>query len=477
MRDNIKKNYIYNLCYQILIVIIPIVMTPYISRILGATNLGVYDYCLSISTLIVTFSLIGIGNYGNRQVAYTRNNKENLSKTFFEILAAQFFLGVITLLIFAIVCYFNKIYLKHLVVFLAWIMASILDCTWLYLGVEDMKYTVAKNTIAKLLFVIGTFIFIRDKSDLSIYIFLFGISVLIANLLAYTQVKKYVNKCSISLKNICIHIRNSFILFIPTVTTQIFLSIDKLILGRLGDNISNVSIYSNADKIIQIPLSLITVMNVVMMPRIANEFSKNNKDKIKNYLINSAEIAIFMAFPICMGLFIISDNFIPWFLGDEFLKSIIALKLLTPIVIGNTLIGISANQYFIATNQNKILISSSISSTIINLTLDIALVPQYGVKGICIATVLSMMVTVIIQYYYMSKQLEIKSIYLAIARYFTYSILMSFGIYCITGDMSPSPISTLIQIGLGGVIYISICIMRKDKIIIEFISTVKKILF
>lgn len=477
MIDNIRKNYIYNLCYQVLIVIIPLVMTPYISRVLGSTNLGIYDYCLSISTLIVTFSLLGIGNYANRQIAYTRNNKESLSKTFYEILCGKLFLGIIALIIFTMVCYFNRIYFKYLIIFLVWIIANILDCTWLYLGVEDMQYTVAKNIIAKLIFVVGTFIFIRDKSDLSLYIFLFGISVLIANLLAYTQVPKYVNKCSISFKNMYIHIWNSFKLFIPTVTTQIFLSIDKLILGSMSDNISNVSIYSNADKIIQIPLSLITVMNVVMMPRLANEFSKNNKDKINEHLINSAEISMFMAFPICLGLFVVSDNLIPWFLGDEFFESINTLKLLTPVVIGNTLIGISANQYFIATNQNKILIISSVCSTCINLILDIALVPIYGVKGICIATVLSIIITVVIQYHYMNKQLKIKSIYLAMYRYFIYSVFMSLCIFFITSKMKPSPLCTLLQVVLGGIIYISICIIKKDKVIMELISMVKVIIY
>ena len=91
--SKISKNYLYNLIYQVVVLILPLLITPYVARVLGAHQLGIYDYVNSIVTLVYTLGLLGIGHYGNRECAYTRDNKEELSETFWSILAIQIILG------------------------------------------------------------------------------------------------------------------------------------------------------------------------------------------------------------------------------------------------------------------------------------------------------------------------------------------------------------------------------------------------
>lgn len=465
MDNRLKKNFLYNLVYQIIIVIIPIFITPFIARTLGPKSLGIYDYCFSSATIVITVCLIGVGNYGNRQIAYIRDETEKLSNCFFSIMFLQFILAIIAIIVFLFVTIFCD-YGNYMILFIILVIGQGLDCTWFYLGIEEMKYAVIKNIVAKLLYVFATILFVRSSKDLSMYIIFYGLSVLIANISAYKNLSQYID-FTINKKYICDSLFCNFCgalkLFLPVVTTQILLSIDKIILGLNSSDISVVSFYSNSEKIIQIPLALITVINAVMMPRLANEFSNSNYNNIKNYIINTAKVMLFFASPLMIGIFICSDYFIPWYLGDSFSSCIIGLKYLSPIVIGNVLIGITGSQYFVATNQTKVLFVSNVSSAMSNIILDVLLIPLFGLKGACVATVIAIYINVIIQYFIMSKQINIRIIITSLIKYINYSILMGAILFFFSSHMSNTVKTTIIQIIIGIASYILINYLFKDE--------------
>ncbi|EMF0152770.1 oligosaccharide flippase family protein, partial [Enterococcus hirae] len=80
MKSNLKTNFIYNSAYQMLSMIVPLVTTPYISRVLGADGVGIYSYNYSIAAYFVMFILLGLNNYGNREIAIERSCKEKVSR-------------------------------------------------------------------------------------------------------------------------------------------------------------------------------------------------------------------------------------------------------------------------------------------------------------------------------------------------------------------------------------------------------------
>ena len=92
--NSIKKNFIYNLIYQVLIVLFPIVTSPYISRVLGSDGLGVYSYRYSIANYFVIFAMLGISTHGNRSVAMVRDDREKVSQTFWNIYVAHLIIAV-----------------------------------------------------------------------------------------------------------------------------------------------------------------------------------------------------------------------------------------------------------------------------------------------------------------------------------------------------------------------------------------------
>ena len=82
---SIRKNFLYNMVYQVLILILPIITTPYISRALGAEAVGIYSFTVSIVTYFTLFGTLGVLMYGQREIAYARDNVTKRKRVFWEI--------------------------------------------------------------------------------------------------------------------------------------------------------------------------------------------------------------------------------------------------------------------------------------------------------------------------------------------------------------------------------------------------------
>ena len=132
LEKSIKKNYLYNLVYQVLILILPIATTPYISRVLGSENVGIYSFTISIVTYFMLFGSLGINLYGQREIAYIRENKEERKKTFFEIVIFRFITMAITIFIYYCIFARNNIYEKYYKILILYLFATAFDISWFF---------------------------------------------------------------------------------------------------------------------------------------------------------------------------------------------------------------------------------------------------------------------------------------------------------------------------------------------------------
>lgn len=173
--NKIVKNYIYNLLYNVLVLLAPLITAPYLARVLGATRLGIYSYVNSVTSVVISISLVGLSSYGSRQVAYERDDKEHLSKIFSNIISLRFGLGILGTLIYFLFAGFSN-YQYYFALYYIYYLGNVLDCTWLFVGVEDMKIPALKNTLAKIISIAGIFLLVKTKDDLSKYIFILAIS-------------------------------------------------------------------------------------------------------------------------------------------------------------------------------------------------------------------------------------------------------------------------------------------------------------
>ncbi len=476
-KNSITKNYIYNLSYQILTIILPLITTPYLSRVLGADSVGIYGYTLSIVTYFILFGSLGVSIYGQREIAYNQEKKYDRSKIFYEILIMRFITLGVSLLLFYITFCINGEYSIYYKILTLEILATSLDISWFFQGLEEFKKTVLRHIIIKIISVISIFIFIKSKEDLIIYFFIYVLSNLLGNVSLWFYLPKFL--CKVNWKDIKFykHFKPTIALFIPQIAMQVYTVLDKTMLGNLIKDMTEVGNYEQSQKIIKLALTLVTALGTVMSPRIANTVAKNKKGDVENYLASSFNFVWFLGIPIMLGIVAVAKNMVPWFLGEEFTKSISILIVGSPIVLFIGLSNVIGIQYLIPAKKQKVLTISVIIGAAVNFICNLILIPIFKSIGAMVASVLAEFSVAIIQLLYIKKEISIKILYDGAQKYIVSGIIMCIFTYLLGTLLKPTISSTIIQIILGTIIYIIMLVILKDKTVFNFINKMKKKIF
>ena len=470
--NKLVKNYIYNVLYQMFLIIVPLITAPYLTRVLTSDSLGIYDYVNSVVSIITTIGLLGLQSYGYRQIAYFRDDSKKVNEEFSTIFQLRIGL-LLVITVFYLLAIFRLEYKVYFGIQYVLIVAQFLDVSWVFIGFEDLKIVSLRNFLAKFITVIGIFLLIKDDDDLWVYFALFAFTTLLTTLSVFPLSKRYVKYQHISIKKSIGHLMPTIKLFIPQVATLLYLQFDKIMLKQITGSTSQVAYYSYAEKIINIPLAVITALGTVMMPRLANLYSNNEKEEIELYLKRTITFAMFLAIPMMVGLSAIAKNFIPWYLGKEYMASAIAIIILSPICVLNALTNILGAQYLTAVNQTRVLTIAYYGSAFINLGLNAILIPRYGYVGAAIATVVCSFASFIIQYAYVKKDIEIKGIYIQVIKNIIASTIMAFVIHFVGKGGEISSQTTFWQVISGFMSYIIVAFILKDEILLYIIKKLK----
>lgn len=460
--NKLVKNYVYNLVYQIVVIIVPLITIPYLTRVLQPENLGIYTYVTSSASIINTIGILGLYNYGNRQIAYTRDNIEVRDKTFNELMSLRLFLCLFSSCIYFIWATQTE-YTMYFIIYYPWLFASFIDVAWFFSGIEEMGTIVIKNLFIKLFSLIFIFTLVKNANDLYKYFYIVSVITLLACLSMFFQIRKKSISFKFSLDNSRNHLKDAILLFLPQLASLFYLQVDKIMIEILSGDISQLAFYDQAEKIINIPFTLITALSVVIMPRIANEFKKGNLNLLNDYIYKSARFSMMVSISMFFGINGIKDNFIPWYLGTEFLDVIQAVGIISPIILTNTLMNVSGTQYLTAINETKVLTISSVLAAIINVIANIILIPHMGFYGAAIATVISSFICVIVQLIAMNKMISIAPILCGLWKYFSSGIVMFVFLKIISVYLISSILNTLLLVIIGGGIYFTLLFILRDK--------------
>ena len=194
MKKSIAKNYIYNLIYQMLSILLPVITTPYLSRVLGAENIGIYGYTISIVTYFILFGTLGISMYGQREIAYKAQNKKEQSKTFFEIIILRAFTLTISIITFYIIFGRSGDYAVYYRILIIQLVANLFDISWFFQGIEEFDKTVIRNLVIKMLSLVLIFVLVNRPEDLWKYFLIYVGAELIGNLTLWLYIPKYLEK-------------------------------------------------------------------------------------------------------------------------------------------------------------------------------------------------------------------------------------------------------------------------------------------
>ena len=149
-----------------LTILLPLVTTPYLSRVLGSENIGIYGYTISIVTYFILFGTLGVSVYGQREIAYVQDNKKSRSKLFWEIIITRCITLAISSFIFILVYSFRGNYVVYYRILLIQLVANLFDIAWLFYGLEEFDKAVVRNLVIKLIGLILIFVTVKTQNDL-----------------------------------------------------------------------------------------------------------------------------------------------------------------------------------------------------------------------------------------------------------------------------------------------------------------------
>lgn len=476
---NLKKNFGYQMIYRILTVITPLITSPYLARTLGVESLGKYSASQAFVNYFVLFAMLGIENYGNRTIAKVQDDKSEKSKAFWNIYSIQFVAAISSMLVYIVLV--NTFILPELkVIYLLqglWLIDSLLNINWFFWGCEQFKLTVTRNIVIKILSVISILCFVKKPEDLWIYVVIMGLSMVLAEGALWLFLPKYVTYYKIKWSEVSNDIKPILQLFIPVLALSVFHIMDKTMLNMLSDD-ANSGYYYNADKLINIPLQLITGMSAVMLPRVANTLQTEGSKKVVVLLTKSAELTLFLTCSIAFGIGAISDCFVPFFFGKGYEPCIILIKVFVPVLIIKALSDFVRTQYLIPTGKDQLYTVAVLGGAISNIIVNYVMILRLGALGAVIGTLVAELIVLIIQTLGIRKELSLKNIIGKNYVYILFGIIMFAVVTMISTHIL---VAGVLKVGLliivGALLYMTLCILywtiNKQSIFSRYIPWVK----
>ncbi len=468
-RKSLKRNYIYNLIYQLLVIILPLVTTPYISRILYADGIGVVSFAESIVSYFVLFASLGVGLYGQREISYYQDDKDKRSEVFWNTLIFKFITSAVILLLYIIVSIF---YFKSNIyyIFSISILSVFFDITWFYQGMEEFGKIVVRNIIFKILSIAFIFLFVKSKSDIGLYAFSICFFTFMGSISLWVYLKHYVSKPIFENIKPFKDFRVIISLFIPTIAIQVYTVLDKTMIGIITKSDFENGYYDLSIKISKILLTIITSLGVALIPRVGLLYSNNDDDNLKKLIYKSYRFVWFMGIPLCFGLFMISNNFVPWFLGAGYDKVAILIKILSFLIIIIGLSNVTGMQYLIPTKKQNAFTISVCIGALVNLVLNYILIRNFLSIGAATASVIAECAVTAYQIYRIRKEISAKKILFEGRNYFIAGFFMVLIIYVFMRNLIPSVKNSMLIAIVGAVSYFVILTILKDKFLYEYIE-------
>ena len=480
-KKNVKKNYIYNLIYQIFLLIVPLVLTPYVSRVLGADGVGKYSFSYSLITYFTILANIGFTYYGQREIAKYQNDDYSKSKAFWEILICRFLFVIISLGLNLILYSLNVYgsYSQLMLILSINVLAVGFDVTYYFQGNEEFGKIVTRNAVIKLLSIVLIIWLVNDSNDLWVYTLINSGMLIISNISLWTYLPKLLKKIKLEKLKPFSHLKGTLILFLPTIATSVYVILDKTLIGLLipgtyTEIIEGVEVfkkisdlengyYEQAEKLVKMTMTVITAIGTVMIPRNSKEFADGHINKVKENIYSTSSIVWLIGIPMVLGLIAVSSDLVPWFLGSGYDKVSILMPVLSPIILIIGFSNVFGIQYLVPTGQDKKFTVALIVGAVTNLILNLIFIPFWYSIGAAIATVIAETAVTVTMMIMVRKQLSIKRIFSSIWKYLIAGTIMFGSVFVIAYFMPEKIYSTITEVGAGIVIYYLMLMILKEK--------------
>lgn len=455
MNQDEKRNYLYNVIYRLSICILPLVVTPYVARVLGPDNVGVYAFSSTVTVYFILFAKLGLDNYGNRTIAASRENVERRSENFWSIYTMQIVASLLSVLIYILLIIFvfddnSMVYWMQLM----YLASALFDVSWFFYGMEKFRLTTIRSLISRMLVIIFVFAFVHSKEDLLVYTGIMAASFLIEQVLLLPFLRKYVKKVSIKKEDVLRHIVANIKLFIPLLAISIYNLMDKIMLGLITASAAVVAFYTYAENIINLPKGILQALDTVMLPRISNLIANNHSEEGIKKMQSSLRFNMFISCALVFGIAGVAPTFIPFFLGPGYMAVVPLTMQLAIVIIPMSITSVIQSHYLIPFKKDNVYIKAVAIGALVNLVINLVLIPYYAATGAIIGTLLAEFTVCIYEMFYIRKIYSFKQLLKTISPFLLCG-LFEIAIILLLSIININILSLIIiQVIVGGSVYL-----------------------
>ena len=471
-KKSITKNYIYNVSYQVLALITPLITTPYLSRVLQADGIGIYSFTAAVVSYFNMFAALGTLTYGNREISYLQDDRKARSRMFWEIELLSLITTSICAVVYILFVLFgagdNQLFFAIQIFTL---LTVGVDVVWFFQGMEEFGKIVVRNIIFKVINIVYIFVVVQSKEDLIFHIGGNAILTFLSHLSLWVYLPKYVDAPDWKNLKPLRHLKGTLILFLPTVAMSIYTILDKTMIGIFSTAHEN-GYYEQALNLSKTVLTLVTSLGAVMIPRMGYHYNRGEHTEVKNLAYQSYRFVWFLGIPISFGLMGIASNVVPWFYGDGFLKLTTLLPVLSMLIPIIGLSNVTGIQYLVTTKRENVLTRSLCIGAGTNFVLNLILIPLWSSIGAAIASVAAEMVITGVQFYFIRKEISFIKVISSSWKYILAGGVM-LGFLVVEGGMLSSSIpNTICMIGSGAIVYFLLLFLLKDDFMMGYIKKI-----
>lgn len=391
-------NIIYLYGMQAINYVIPLIILPYLIRVLGPEEYGKLGFVLSVIQYMVLISDYGFNLYSASRIARNQNDKQKINDIYSQTIYSKFLIFLITLIVLIGIIFTNDKF--HDVSFLLCIamlqvIGTITTPIWLFQGLEKMKTFAMLNIFSKIACLPLIFIFVQDKSDIA-YAVLFQTTVYFLNGVASLHLAKRsgVIFVSVPFRLILQNIKNSSAIFLGTFSISLYTASTPIIIGLLSNNYE-LGIYSAADKIRAALLGLFVILGNVFYPRIQRLMAEDVNaayQLIRQILKYQLVVCIFAS----VAFYFISPLVVKYYLGNQFKDSVILLRIMAPMILLIPTSIILSNYILLPFGYQRLFGSIPVITACLHLSYTILLIANYGSVGASISILITEIISFIL---------------------------------------------------------------------------------
>lgn len=412
---SIRKNVLYSSVLTVSNFLFPLLVYPYISRVLGATNIGICNFVDSIINYFVLFSMMGISTIGIREIAKAKGDTFQLSKTFSSLLVLNIISTAIALAILLISVMLVPDLEKHSEMMYVGALKLVFNCLlieWFYKGLENFKFITQRTILVRLIYVVLVFTCVQDKNDYDIYYLLTVLTIVFNALVNIYYSRRFIH---ISLKGISIqpYLRSFFILGIYALLTSMYTSFNVAFLGFAAGE-TEVGYYTTAVKLYTVLISLFTAFTGVMMPRMSSLIAEGKYEDFKRLTEKSIDVLLTFVMPVIVLSMMFAPQIIAIISGPGYEAAIIPMRIIVPLLLIIGYEQIIILQILTPLRKDKAILLNSMLGGIVGILMNLILVSELRSIGSAIVWIAAEITVLSSGQYFVNKYVGYKFPYLKV---------------------------------------------------------------